>query len=104
MRLLSANAARILAIFVAEPTTQRYGYELMRATEIKSGSLYPVLGRFEQLGWISGSLEPSPDGRPPRRVYSFNPDATRAANEALDRYVEAKQVAPTERIQWGLAP
>jgi DNA-binding PadR family transcriptional regulator len=75
----------------------------MQETGIKSGSLYPILGRFEQLGWIVGRTEPSRDGRPPRRLYEFRADATADARAALDRYLDASDVAAGERVNWGLA-
>jgi DNA-binding PadR family transcriptional regulator len=101
MRLLSENAARILAEFLRYPDTPRYGYELMRDSGIKSGSLYPVLGRFEKLEWITGTMEPSVDGRPPRRVYRVNPDGVASAQQALDRYFDEKQIAAPESLNWG---
>lgn len=101
MRLLSENAARILAEFLRSPETPRYGYELMQRSGIKSGSLYPVLGRFEKLDWITGTMEASIDGRPPRRVYRVNPDGMAGAQEALDRYFEEKQIAASESLNWG---
>lgn len=57
MRLLSPNAARLLATFLESPKGRFYGYELLQATGMKSGSLYPVLGRFEDLGWIRGEMQ-----------------------------------------------
>ncbi len=102
MRLLSANAALILSAFLADSGRDRYGYELMQATGIKSGSLYPVLGRFEELGWIKGRIEESDGHRPARRVYAFEPSARDEAEQALNRYLETK-VAPAERVGWGLA-
>lgn len=88
MRLLSPNAARLLSTFLASPTGRFYGYELLQATDMKSGSLYPILGRFETLGWIRGEMQESPGSRPPRRVYQLEPDGMAHAQEALDRFVE----------------
>lgn len=102
MRLLSPNAALILGTFLRSPTTPRYGYELLRDSGIKSGSLYPILGRFEKLGWIRGSVESSPGGRPPRRVYEMTVEGVEPAQAALDRFFAEKQVPQSERISWGL--
>jgi hypothetical protein len=98
--LLSPNAARLLALFVAQPERKFYGYELMQATGIKSGSLYPVLGRFESLGWLVGSMEESPGGRPARRVYTPVADAVPEATMALDRYYQEKGVTEDQRVAW----
>ena len=103
MRLLSPKAALILSAFLNRPGQRQYGYELMLETGIKSGSLYPILGRFEQLGWIVGELEESTGGRPPRRVYDFRAECHGEARAALDRYLDAKAVPSGDRINWGLA-
>lgn len=101
MRLLSPNAARLIALFLAAPERPFYGYELMRSTNIKSGSLYPVLGRFESLGWLVGTMEESPGGRPPRRVYLLAPEAVVHARAALERFYDEKGVVAADRLAWG---
>ncbi|MEM7271854.1 MAG: helix-turn-helix transcriptional regulator [Actinomycetota bacterium] len=101
MRLLSVNAATVLNAFLSAPDVPRYGYELMQDTGIKSGSLYPVLGRFERLGWINGTLEPTDSGRPPRRVYRFNPECQAEAAAQLDRFFVAKQIPASDLGPWG---
>jgi len=103
MRLLSPNAALILSAFLSSPSTPRYGYELMQETSIKSGSLYPVLGRFERNGWITGMTEEPVANRPPRKVYRFDSGAQAEAQQALDRFFEAKGVANADRPEWGPA-
>lgn len=102
MRLLSRNAARILARLLASPTDAFYGYELMQDTGIKSGSLYPILGRFEDLGWITGHVGPSVGGRPPRRVYMVEANALQQMESALDRFFEVKGVAADKRSEWAI--
>lgn len=103
MRLLSRNAALLLSRFLASPLVPHYGYELMQETGIKSGSLYPVLGRFERLGWISGQKEEPVGNRPPRRVYTMNPDSVADAQAALDRFLEASRANGSDLESWGLA-
>lgn len=92
MRLLSPNAARLIATFLETPGGRFYGYSLLQETGIKSGSLYPILGRFEDMGWIRGEAQNSPGGRPPRRVYVLDADGAFAAKAALDRYLERKKL------------
>ena len=82
MRLLSPSAARLIAAFL-DSQSGLYGYELLQETGIKSGSLYPILGRFESLGWICGEMQESPGGRPPRRVYTLDPNGAADASAAL---------------------
>lgn len=48
----------------------RYGYELMKATGIRSGTLYPLLMRMTQQGLIEAQWQqPAQPGRPPRHAY-----------------------------------
>ena len=76
MRLLSPNAALLLSAFLNRSGNPQYGYELMQETGIKSGSLYPVLGRFEKLGWITGEME---------ELYDIESDPEELTNLALQR-------------------
>lgn len=49
------------------------GSELTRITRLSSGSLYPILIRLEQAGWLSSEWEqqlPTELGRPRRRNYT----------------------------------
>jgi PadR family transcriptional regulator PadR len=64
----------------------RYGFELMRRTDQPSGTLYPILAKLEQAGWITGGkedIDPKTAGRPPRRFYRINGTAARAAHNQL---------------------
>lgn len=48
----------------------RHGYDLSRETGLKSGTLYPLLIRLTDRGWLETRWEDSPEpGRPPRHLY-----------------------------------
>ncbi len=47
---ITAAVAKVLAAFLADPTADRYGLDLMRATGQPSGTLYPVLLRLTPEG------------------------------------------------------
>ena len=51
------------------------------------GTLYPLLSRLRQQGWVTTALEPSPVG-PPRRYYSL----TDAGETALQLFTETWNV------------
>ena len=87
MRITVATA-RLLAVLLAEPDTDRYGLDLMRATGLASGSLYPILHRLQDAGWLTTSWEdadPADLGRPVRRFYRLTPDGAVQARSALAR-------------------
>ncbi len=48
----------------------RYGLEIAAATQLKSGSLYPILARLDERGLVESKwLEPEKPGRPARHAY-----------------------------------
>jgi DNA-binding PadR family transcriptional regulator len=48
----------------------RHGYDLSRETELKSGTLYPILIRLEKSGWLEARWEDEPTaGKPRRHLY-----------------------------------
>jgi DNA-binding PadR family transcriptional regulator len=48
----------------------RHGYELILETGLKAGTLYPVLARLADRGWLDARWETAgPPGRPPRHLY-----------------------------------
>ncbi len=51
------------------------------------GTLYPLLSRLRQQGWVTTTLEPSPVG-PPRRYYSL----TESGEAALAVFTETWKV------------
>jgi PadR family transcriptional regulator PadR len=42
----------VLRAFLDEPSTPRYGYDLMRACGLGSARLYPILDQLERAGWL----------------------------------------------------
>lgn len=61
---------RTLAVLLEHDRT--YGYEVLQATGLRPGSLYPILVRLEEDGWVRSRWEdtdPSAAGRPRRRYY-----------------------------------
>jgi DNA-binding PadR family transcriptional regulator len=60
----------------------RHGYDLSRETGLKSGTLYPLLMRFFDRGWVEARwAEAETPGRPPRHMYRLTPEGQRVAAE-----------------------
>lgn len=71
-RKMSRTTLEVLGAFMDDPQQERHGYELMKATEIKAGSMYPILQRLEDDGMVEASwedIDPAAEGRPRRRYY-----------------------------------
>ncbi|MEV6706605.1 PadR family transcriptional regulator [Micromonospora wenchangensis] len=82
---VTLTALRVLNVFLEEPTAHRYGLEIMKATGLQSGTLYPLLARFERAGWLASSKEQidvKAEGRPARRYYFLTAEGTREARLA----------------------
>ena len=83
---ITVPTARVLAVLLAEPDAHRYGLDLMQATGLASGTLYPILHRLQEAGWVSAAWEevdPSAQGRPARRYYRLTAEGAEQARQAL---------------------
>jgi PadR family transcriptional regulator, regulatory protein PadR len=69
-RRSSAQTLSVLEALLTRPKAWRHGYDLSLETELKSGTLYPVLMRLNDRGFLDSKWEESElPGRPPRRMY-----------------------------------
>jgi DNA-binding PadR family transcriptional regulator len=103
-RRLSDEAAAVLRLFVEESGRERFGLEIIKAASIKSGSLYPILHRFEERRLILAQWEDIETAalarRRPRRKYRLNPDQAEHARglyEGWRAQAGAKQPAARRR-------
>jgi PadR family transcriptional regulator, regulatory protein PadR len=85
----------------------QYGFDIMDATSLPSGTVYPALRRLEDARLVRSVWEPRreahEDGRPRRRLYELTKAGRDAAVEAearLSRVVEARRLfTPAKRGQ-----
>ena len=69
---ITASVEQVLLLFLAEPTRERYGLEVARLARLPRGTLYRILMRMEEAGWLESAWEdvdPALAGRPARRLY-----------------------------------
>jgi PadR family transcriptional regulator, regulatory protein PadR len=86
-RELKRGAAELLILSLLEPRP-RHGYELGKLIHTRSGgqltfhidSLYPLLYRLEERGWIKGAWVEKPDERR-RRFYKVTPAGRRVLRQ-----------------------
>jgi PadR family transcriptional regulator, regulatory protein PadR len=77
---------RVLRVMTADPTAPHYGYDLMKAAKLPSGTLYPMLARLQQEGLVESEWEAQREdasGRPPRKYYRLTGDGLRVARLEL---------------------
>ncbi len=65
----SEQTRQVLAALLGDPGGWRYGYELAKETGLASGTLYPVLMRLADRGYLETRWKTSSAGRPPRHLY-----------------------------------
>lgn len=76
--------ALLAALFERAPGWT-HGYDLMKGTGLKSGSLYPLLMRMTDQGLVEAEWrEPTGPGRPPRHAYRLTAQGLALAREAKD--------------------
>ena len=87
---LSHQALRVLKAFLdsfsSDVRAELAGADLMKVARLSSGTLYPILLRFEKAGLLSSRWEddrPEDLGRPRRRFYKITPAGVKVAHDAL---------------------
>jgi PadR family transcriptional regulator, regulatory protein PadR len=83
---LTGPLERVLRVLVADPAAPHYGYDLMKATRLPSGTLYPMLARLQREGLVDSQWEdqrPEAGGRPPRKYYRLTAEGARVARFEL---------------------
>jgi PadR family transcriptional regulator PadR len=83
---LTHQGLKVLRLFLEEPTRSLSGADILRATGLLSGTMYPLLIRFEDSGLLKSKWEKEKAealGRPRRRLYSITASGLAVAREAL---------------------
>ena len=74
----------------------RHGFDILDATGLQSGTVYPILRRLEDAGLVRSRWEEvqwaRDEGRPPRRLYELTGAGAEALREALARHPDAARV------------
>jgi len=83
----------------------RFGFEIMDATGLTSGAVYPTLDKLESLGFLVSHWEDARrarrDKRPPRRYFDLTQEGAAALADALKRY---KNLRPVSLTAWRVRP
>jgi PadR family transcriptional regulator PadR len=98
---LTGPLERVLRVLIADPSASHYGYDLMKAAKLPSGTLYPMLARLQQEGLVDSEWEPQRQdagGRPPRKYYRLTAEGARVARLEL-----AQAPVPERRARHGTA-
>lgn len=90
VRLTRPTALVLLAL----ASGLRHGFDVLDATGLPSGTVYPILRRLEAAGLVKSRWEPvliaRDEGRPPRRYYQLTGAGADALGEALARHPDLR--------------
>lgn len=79
----------VLQAMLKRPGEELYGFELARASGLASGTIYPIVTRLIDAGWLTACWEApeagQQEGRPPRRYFRLTAQGQARAVHALER-------------------
>ena len=94
-----------VAILHAIADGNRFGFDIMDATGLTSGTVYPALDKLESAGLVTSEWEDAKiarrDKRPPRRYFDLTAAGASALAAALSRY---KNLKPVSLAGWRIRP
>ena len=90
---ISRQTVLVLTEFLQGPSEWKYGYEISRATELKSGTLYPILMRLAEHALLETRWEATEAGKPPRHMYRLTASGLQLARQ------ESRSNARRSRMQ-----
>src|SRR5438309_2323477 len=91
VRPISKLTVKVLKEFFENPRHDQYGFGLMGATGVKSGSLCPILDQLTARGWIESfeeDIDEHVEGRPKRRLYRLTALGQREGRKAIADFYE----------------
>jgi PadR family transcriptional regulator PadR len=78
------------AILHAIADGRQFGFDVMNATGLTSGTVYPALDRLESAGYLRSKWESEAvsraEGRPARRYFTLTAAGAAALRAALEKY------------------
>src|SRR5882672_35390 len=104
MRKSAPLAFGQVSVLHAVADGNRFGFDIIDATGLTSGSVYPTLDKLESLGYLTSHWEDARtarrDKRPPRRYFDLTTQGATALAAALTKY---KNLKPVSLRAWRIA-
>src|SRR4051812_15921967 len=95
---LTHASLKVLCAFLDSPMVKLSGADIHKMSSVFTGTLYPLLLRFEAAGWMTSEweeIDPHAAGRPRKRFYRLTPTGLAKAHAAL-----ASVSRPGEAASW----
>jgi DNA-binding PadR family transcriptional regulator len=97
VRLTKPTIAVLEVLLASTDDSPAWGLSICRDADLGSGTVYPILDRLEDRGWVSSRTESEPHpGRPPRRYYALTGQGRSLATSAL----EARHARQHHALRW----
>jgi DNA-binding PadR family transcriptional regulator len=87
---MTTQTLAVLSAMLSDPSSEWYGLELSKRSNLKPGTIYPILDRLLKVKWLDRrweDIDPSVAGRPRRRLYRLTSVGAPAARWALDEHL-----------------
>jgi PadR family transcriptional regulator, regulatory protein PadR len=93
-RRLSPQTIAVLLSFAEEPSRWRHGYDLCRSLGLKAGTVYPILIRLAERGYVETEWEQDvASDRPPRHLYRLSSHGAELVSQLRRRDLDARGVS-----------
>jgi PadR family transcriptional regulator PadR len=83
---------------------RQHGFDIMDATDLPSGTVYPILRRIEEEGFVRAKWERDSiakrEQRPPRRYYELTPAGAARLAEARARFRALETLGAAMQRRW----
>ena len=94
---------KTLTVLHAVAKGSRYGFDIMDATDLKSGQVYRALSQLEEAGLVGSQWE-DPEAavqekRPRRRYYDLNEAGRATLRDVAERYSAFAQIPEAEEAK-----
>jgi DNA-binding MarR family transcriptional regulator len=84
---MTLQTKMVLRLALQDPDREWYGLQMIEATGLAAGTIYPIIARLERCGWLESRWEDPAEheaaGRPRRRYYRFTSDGADQARAAV---------------------
>jgi PadR family transcriptional regulator len=83
---LTQQTLKVLGTLMSGQTHELSGAEIAKLSKLSSGTLYPILYRLEEFGWLDSRWEvgdPALLGRPRRRYYRVTGEGAKRVQEVV---------------------
>lgn len=102
---MTVGVQAVLGALLQDSTAEMYGLEIVKASGLEPGTIYPILQRLRNAGWVTDWWEDPEvgrsEGRPPRRYYRLTAEgrarAIHAVQAGRDRSGLSRLLAPPRR-------